>query len=137
MKKRLWRHSFSPWRYISSRDSNYIVDLVLWPKFCNSSTSMERNFPKLNFIKFDLFFEGFSWFKFNNFRLKQGMALKLYTSVWKRLKLKVRNVQGLIVTFVKVKREKLTGGLNRVKSKYSAIHRMMRGYLIPHLIMSF
>ena len=27
---------------ISSRDSNYIVNVVIWPKFANSSISMEE-----------------------------------------------------------------------------------------------
>ena len=35
-------------------------------------------------------FEGWSWFKFNNFVLTLGKNLKIYTSVAKRLKLKVR-----------------------------------------------
>ena len=39
------------------------------------------------------------------------MALKLYTSVEKRLKLKVRKFLGLIPTFVEVTGEKLLGDL--------------------------
>ena len=35
------------------------------------------------------FFEGWSWFKFNNLKLALGTNLKFYTSVAKRLKLKV------------------------------------------------
>ena len=38
------------------------------------------------------------------------MALKFYTSVAKRLKLKVRKSWGLILTFVEVTGEKLVGG---------------------------
>ena len=56
------------------------------------------------------FFEGCSWFKFNNLGLALGMALKFYTSVAKGLKLKVRKFWGLIPTFVEVTREKLVGG---------------------------
>ena len=48
------------------------------------------------------FFEGCSWFKFNNL----GLALKFYSSVAKWLKLKVRKIWGLIFTLVEVK-EKL------------------------------
>ena len=48
------------------------------------------------------FFEGCSWFKFNNLVL----ALKFYSSVAKWLKLKVRKIWGLIFTLVEVK-EKL------------------------------
>ena len=33
-----------------------------------------------------IFFEGRSWFKFNNFRLVLGMTLKLYSFVRKGLK---------------------------------------------------
>ena len=39
-------------------------------------------------------FEGYSWFKFNNLRLAQGMSLKFYTSVAKGLKTKSRKVLG-------------------------------------------
>ena len=35
------------------------------------------------------FFEGWSWFKFNNYRLTLDMVLKFYTSMAKDLKLKV------------------------------------------------
>ena len=67
------------------------------------------------------FFEGWSWFKFNNLGLALGANLKFYTSMAKGLKLKVRKFWGLIPTFVEVKGEKLVGGLfaspilNRVK----------------------
>ena len=36
-------------------------------------------------------FEGWSWFNVNNLGLELGMALKSYSSVAKRLKLKVKN----------------------------------------------
>ena len=71
------------------------------------------------------FFEGCSWFKFNNLRLALGTNLKFYTSLSKELKLKVRKFWGLIPTFVEITEEKLAGGgpfclppppnLNRVK----------------------
>ena len=67
------------------------------------------------------FFEGWSWFKFNNLGLALGANLKFYTSMAKGLKLKVRKFWGPIPTFVEVKGEKLVGGLfaspilNRVK----------------------
>ena len=40
----LWRHNLCQLiiNKILSRDSNYIVDVVMWPKFCNSSTSMKE-----------------------------------------------------------------------------------------------
>ena len=62
---------------------------------------------------FDLknrFFEGWSWFKFNNFELALGTSLKFYTSVVKGLKLKVRKFWGLKPTFVEVTGEKLVEG---------------------------
>ena len=40
------------------------------------------------------FFEGWSWFKFNNLGLALGIALKFYTSMAKELKLKVRKFLG-------------------------------------------
>ena len=55
------------------------------------------------------FFEGWSWFKFNNLGLALGASLKFYTSVAKGLKLKVRKFWGLIPTFVEVTGEKLAG----------------------------
>ena len=51
------------------------------------------------------FFEGWYWFKFNNFWLTLGMALKSYTSVAKRLKLKVRKFWRLTYTFLALKRK--------------------------------
>ena len=56
------------------------------------------------------FFEGWSWFKFNNLRLALGTNLKFYTSLLKGLKLKVRKFWGLIPTFVEGTGEKLVGG---------------------------
>ena len=68
------------------------------------------------------FFEGYSWFKFNNFELAIDTNLKLYTSVVKGLKIRDRKFSGLIPTFVEVTEEKLVGRLfapspilNRVK----------------------
>ena len=68
------------------------------------------------------FFEGWSWFKFNNLGLALGTNLKFYTSLSKGLKLKVKKFWGLILTFVEVIGGKLVGGLstpppilNRVK----------------------
>ena len=56
------------------------------------------------------FFEGWSWFKFNNLGLALGMALKFYTSLAKELKLKVRKFWRLAPTFVEVICEKPVGG---------------------------
>ena len=63
------------------------------------------------------FFERWSWFKFNNLGLARGTNLKLYTSLSKGLKLKVKKFWGLIFTFVEVTGEKLVGVV----------------FLVPHL----
>ena len=120
-------------RKILSRDSNYIVDVVMWPKFGNCNIYM-REVIIISFYK-DLtrktaFSEGWFWLKFNNLGLALGMNLKFYTSVEKELELKVRKFYGLVPTFVEVTWEKMVRGglfgppspiLNRVngqKGKY-------------------
>ena len=55
------------------------------------------------------YFEECSWFKFNNWGLTLGMALKFHTSVKKGLKLKVRQFLRLVPTFVEVTGEKMVG----------------------------
>ena len=95
---------------ILSRDSNYIVDVVMRPKFGNSSISMREVIITSILYGFDhknQFFEGCSWFKFNNLGLALDMALKFYTSLVKGLKLKFRKFWGLLLTFVEVTKEKL------------------------------
>ena len=97
---------------ILSRDSNYIVDVVMWPKFGNSNISMREviiGFYK-NLTRKTNFFEGCSRFKLKNLGLRLGMALKFYTSLAKWLTLKVIRFRGLIPTFVEVTGEKLVGG---------------------------
>ena len=99
---------------ILSRESNYNVDAVMWPKFGNCSV-LWLKLSQLQFYK-DLtwktaFFEEWSWFKFNNLRMALDMTSKFYTSVAKELKLKVRRFWGLISTFAKVTGEKLVGRL--------------------------
>ena len=111
---------------ILSRGSNYIVDMVMWPMFGNSSISM-REVIKPQFFK-DLtwkttFFERCSWFKINNLGLALGIVLKFYTNVAKELKLKVKKFWGLIPTSVEVQGKSGRGAflppliLNRVKWK--------------------
>ena len=80
---------------ILSRDSNNIVDVVMWSQFGNSSMSA--------------FFEGWSRFKFNNLGQTLDTNLKFNTSVARGLKLKVWKFWGLIPTFVEITREKLVG----------------------------
>ena len=89
------------------------------------------------------FFEGWSWFKFNNLGLALGTNLKFYTSLSKGLKLKVRKFWGLIPTFVEVTGEKLVGGgafwtpiLNRVKAMQSRRLLYKRGLCIGNITSS-
>ena len=47
--------------------TNYIVDLIIWPKFSNSNISMrEVNIISILFDQKNTDFEGWTWFKFNN-----------------------------------------------------------------------
>ena len=48
------------------------------------------------------FFEGWSWFKFNNSALALGANLKFHTKVPKGLQLKVRKFWGLVRTLLEV-----------------------------------
>ena len=96
------------------RDSNYIVDVVMWPKFGNSSISMRDVIITSILWGFDQknhFFGRWSWFKFNNLVMAIGTTLKFYSSVAKWLKLKVRKFWELSPTFVEFTGEKLVGGL--------------------------
>ena len=69
---------------ILSRDSNYIVDGIMWLKFENVIiTAILWRFDQKN-----NFFEECFWFKFNNLGLALDMALKFYTTVGKGLKLR-------------------------------------------------
>ena len=98
---------------ILSHHSNYIIDVAMWPKFGNSSICIREviiNSILQGFARKTAFFEGWSWFKFNNLGLALGLTLTFYTSLSKGLKLKVRKFWGLIPTFVEVTGEKLVGG---------------------------
>ena len=97
---------------ILSRDSSYIVDMVMWPNFGNSSISMREVLIISVLWGFDLknhFFEGWFWFKFNNLELALVMPLKFYTSAVKGLTLTAKRFWGLIPTFAEVTRKKLVG----------------------------
>ena len=75
--------------------------------FLSEKLSQPQFFKDLT--KKTAFFEGWSWFKFNNFGLALPTNLKVYTSVAKGLKLKVRKFFVLNPTFVEVVGEKLVG----------------------------
>ena len=85
----------------------------MWLKFGNSSISVTEVIITSILKRFDhknYFFEGWSWFKFNNLGLALGMAIKFYTSVAKGLKLKVSKFWGLTPMFAEVTEEKPVGG---------------------------
>ena len=60
-------------------------------------------------IRKNAFFEGWSWFRFNNLGLALGKNLKFYTSVAKGLKLKVRKFWGTNFYVCRSYRGKLLG----------------------------
>ena len=94
-----------------SRDSIYIADEFMWPKFVNSSISMKEVITTSVLSGFDQknrIFERWSWLKFSSLKLALGTNLKFYTSVAKGLRLKVRKFWGLIPTIVEVTGEKLS-----------------------------
>ena len=88
---------------VFSRDSNYIVDLVMWSKLGNSSFSITEviitQFYKDLIINF---FEGFSWFKFNKLGLVLGMVLKFYSSMEKVSEPEVTKFWDQLPTFAEV-----------------------------------
>ena len=96
-------------------ESNYFLDVFMWPKFVNSSISLKEVIKTSLLSWFDqkknFFFEGYwCWFKFNNLGLALSMTIKFYTNVAKRLKLKLRMFWELIRTFVEVTGKKLVRG---------------------------
>ena len=85
--------------------------VFMWPelvtlKFLWEKLSHPQSYKHL--IRRTTFFEGWSWFKFNNYGLPAGRHLKFYSSVGKGLKLIVRKSSWVIPTFVEVLGEKLT-----------------------------
>ena len=63
------------WNKILSHVSNYIINVVMWPKFGKSIISMREVIKTSILLKFDQknnFFEGWSWFKFNNLGVGGG-----------------------------------------------------------------
>ena len=98
-------------RNILSRNSYYVVNVAIWPKIGNSSNFYNRSYHGINFIKFHqktFFFEEKSWLKFKNLWLVLAKTLKFYSSLAKRLKLKLRKSwEQLIPTFGEVAPEEL------------------------------
>ena len=98
--------SFHDSNKMLSCDSNYVVNVVMWPKFGNSSISIREVIITSILWGFDQqkinFFERWSWFQLNNLGLILGMPWKFYTSVAKGLKLEFKKCLRLITTFVEV-----------------------------------
>ena len=86
-----------------SCDQSLVTVAFLWEKLS------QPQFYK-DLTRKTAFFEGWSWFKFNNSRQAIGTNFKFYTSVAKGLKLKVSRFLGLFPTFVEVTGEKLVRG---------------------------
>ena len=87
-----------------SCDQSLVTLTFLWEKLSRPQffKDLTRRTP---------FFEGWSWFKLNNWQgLALGTNLKFYTSVGIKLKLKVRKFWGLIPAFIEVTGEKLVRG---------------------------
>ena len=83
------------------RESNHIVDVITWPKFDNSSISMWevlKGFDLTKKLTFLMDRFGSSWIIWDWL-----ITLKLYTSVANWLKLKVRKLFGIILTFVEIR----------------------------------
>ena len=86
-----------------SCDQSLVTVVFLWEKL---------SWPQLykDFTRKTAFFDGWSWFKFNNSGLALGTNLTFFTSVATGLKLKVTKFWRLNPTFVEVTGEKLVGG---------------------------
>ena len=94
LKTFLWNKSYDVIIYVDdftnkilSRDSNYVVDVFMWPKFGNCSIPQ---FYKDLTLK-TAFFEGCSWFRFNNLGLFWGEILR---QCGKRIETKSQKVLG-------------------------------------------
>ena len=95
------------------RESSYIVDVVMWPRFGNSRISIREVIIISVLKEFAIkttFLKRWSCFKFNTFEEPLGMTLKFYTSVEKGLNLKDKRFLGLIPMFVELTGEKLVRG---------------------------
>ena len=97
---------------------HHVILMILYMLSCEQSiitlAFFERGYHNLYFIRIwlekPLFLRGGLGFKFSNLGLALGRNWKLYTSVAKRLKLKVRKFWWLVPTFVEATGEKLLWG---------------------------
>ena len=95
-----------------SHGSKYIADLVMWPKFGNSSTSMGECIINPNLWRFDQkknFFWRVVLVQIQWFETVTKYGLEILYQCFKGLKLKVRKFLGLIRTFVEVTGKKWQG----------------------------
>ena len=88
--------------YMCSCDQILLTVAFLWDKLS------QPQFYK-DLTRKTTFFDGWSWFRFDNLRLPLGINLKFYISVAKGLKQKVRKFWRLIPMFEEVAGEKLVG----------------------------
>ena len=108
---------------IWSGDSNDFLDVIIWSRFANCSIFFKEIIITLHlwdFLKKKKKTTFCSCCNFYNLGLVLDISWKVYTSLAKGLKLKVKKKLGLVSTFVEVPRKKLVGGLSsilkRVKS---------------------
>ena len=120
---------------ILSRSSNYIVDVVMWPKFDYSSIFMIEVIITQILDGFDqkTNFEGWPSLKFNNLRLVRGMALKFYCSVAKGLTLKqLWGWQGgQSIWLPSCGLSKNVSSKERVKPWFFVIFNIIMGHIFP------
>ena len=86
--------------FFATKNLNWIGDVVMWPNVGYFSIFVREVIITQILYGFDQkirFFEGWSWFNFNNLRLILCKALKVYSSMGRRLKLKLRKCWGKLV----------------------------------------
>ena len=98
-----------------SCDQNLVTVAFLWEKLS------QPQFYK-DLTRKTAFFEGWSWFKFNNLGLALGTNF-CYTIVAKWSKLKVRKFCELVPSFIEVTGEKLVGGPPPHPIRVKSVHR--------------
>ena len=98
---------------ILSHDSNYVVDLVMWPKFGNSSISMREVIITSILSRFDQK-SRFCWrvvlVQVKNFLADTRYKLEILHQCDKKTKLRIRKFCGITPTFVEITEGKLVRG---------------------------
>ena len=88
------------------RESNYILDAIMWSKFVTVAYLWEN---LLEFDQKNTSLERCACFKFNKFKLALRMALIFKTNVARGLQLKVRKFGELILRFLEITVKNLIG----------------------------